>query len=50
MIYQWAAGEKKEDDLPGQLGNWVNVNQGAYQTLSFSLSLASRPVHSTSFG
>jgi hypothetical protein len=28
MVYQWAAGEKKEDDLPGQLGNWVNVNQG----------------------
>ncbi|CAD6566020.1 MAG: methylglyoxal reductase (NADPH-dependent) gre2 [Tremellales sp. Tagirdzhanova-0007] len=28
-FYAWARGQKKDSDLPGQLGNWINVHDVA---------------------
>ena len=44
MVYQWADGKKSEDDLPGALGNWVNVDQGASIVLTLSATRIGRVI------
>ena len=32
-MYAWAAGKKKEEDLPAQMANWINVHNGESETI-----------------